>query len=208
MICVGIELLAADEGLLRRRGCGVGAAEDEHVGRIDAERDAVFFEGEDNAAAKLAEDGVALVGADTKLDGIGDSAAFDLVDAEDVGVSDGDFFVGGVVAEVACYLTEDGDDFVGVGAGVDADVEGRYGVVAGEIGDGGDLTVRDNVEGAVGVTEGGSAEREVFYSAFESGDVDDLADVVLVLDEDEDAVEDVFEDALRTEADADAEDAG
>ena len=88
------------------RGCcaggavGLGCAQDEHVGGIVAERDAFFFEGEDDAAAQLAEDGVALVGADADLDGIGDGAAFDLVDAEDDGIGDDDVFEGGVVADV------------------------------------------------------------------------------------------------------------
>jgi hypothetical protein len=43
--------LAADEGLLGWRGCWVGHAEDEHVGGVVAEGNAVFFEGEDDAAA-------------------------------------------------------------------------------------------------------------------------------------------------------------
>ena len=103
---------------------------------------------------------------------------------------------------------EQGDDFVGVGAGVDADVESGDGVVAGEVGDGGDLAVGDDVEGAVGVADGGAAEGEVFDGSFESGDVDNFADVVLIFDEDEDAVEHVLEDALGTEADGDAENAG
>ena len=205
---VWVAQLTADEGLLGGWGGGVGCAEDEHVGGVVAEGDAVFLEGEDDAAAELAEDAVALVGADADVDGIGDGAAFDLVDAEDDGVGDGDVLEGGVVADFGGDVAEDGDDFVGVGAGVDADVEGGDGVVAGEVGDGGDLAVGDDVEGAVGVAQGGAAEGEVFDGAFEAGDVDDLADVVLVFDEDEDAVEHVFEDALRAEADADAENAG
>ena len=42
----------------------------------------------------------------------------------------------------------------------------------------------------------------------EAGDLDALADVVLILDEDEDAVDHVLEDALCAETDADAEHAG
>ena len=81
------------------------------------------------------------------------------------------------------------EDFVGVGAGVDGEVEGGDGEVAGEIGDGGDLGVGDEVEGAVAVAQGGEAEGEVFDGAGERGELDDVADVVLVFDEDEDAVE-------------------
>ena len=198
----------ADQGLLGGWGGGVGCAQDEHVGGVVAEGDAFFFEGDDDAAAEFAEDAVALVGADADLDGVGDGAAFDLVDAEDDGVGDGDVFEDGVVADVAGDLTEDGDDFVGVGAGVYADVEAGDGVVAGEIGDGGDLAVGDDVEGAVAVAEAGAAEGEVFDGAFESGENDDFADVVLVFDEDEDAVEHVLEDGLGAEADADTDDSG
>src|ERR1700710_468600 len=200
--------LTTDEGLLGGWGCRVGCAEDEHVGGVVAEGDAFFFEGQDDAAAEFAEDAVALVGADADLDGIGDGAAVDLVDAEDDGVRDSDVFEGGVVADVGGEFCEQGDDFVRVGACVDRDVEGGDGEVAGEVGDGGDLAVGDDVEGSVGVADAGAAEGEVFYCAFESGDVDDLADVVLVFDEDQDAVDHVLEDGLGTEADGDAEDAG
>ncbi len=198
----------ADEGLLGGWGGGVGSAEDEHVGGIVAEGDAVFFEGEDDAAAEFAEDAVTLVGADADLDRVGDGAAFDLVDAEDVRVGDGDVFEGGIVADAGGDGAEEVDDFVGVGAGVDRDVEGGEGVVAGEVGDGGDLAVGDDVEGSVAVAEGGTAEGEVFDGAFEACEDDDFTDVVLVFDEDEDAVEHVLEDGLRAEADADADDAG
>ena len=132
---------------------GLGRAEDEHVGGVVAEGDAFLLEGEDDAAAELAENAVALVDANADLDGIGDGAAFDLVDAEDDGVGDGDVFEGGVVADFGGDAGEYRDDFVGIGAGVDADVEGGDGEVAGEVGDGGDLAVGDDVEGAVGVAE-------------------------------------------------------
>jgi hypothetical protein len=203
-----LTILAPYEGLLGGWGCRIGSPQDEHVGGIVAEGDAFFFEGEDDAAAEFAEDAVALVGADADLDGIGDGAAVDLVDAEDDGVGDSDVFKGGVVADIVGELGEQGDDFVGIGAGVDADVEGGYGEVAGEVGDGGDLAVGDDVEGAVGVADAGAAEGEVFYCALEAGDADDFADVVLVFDEDQDAVDHVLEDALGTEADGDAENAG
>ena len=90
-------------------------------------------------------------------------------------------------------------DAVGIFAGVDGDVEGADGEVAGEVGDGGDLGVGDDVDGAVAVAELGDAEGEVFDGALEAGDLDGVADVVLVFDEDEDAVEHVFEDGLGAE---------
>ncbi len=189
-------------------GRRVGCAEDEHVGGVVAEGDAVLFEGEDDAAAEFAEDAVALIGSDADLDGVGDGAAFDLVDAEDDGVGDGDVFEDRVVSDVVGDLAEEGDDLVGIGAGVDGDLESGDGVVAGEVGDGGDLAVGDDVEGSVGVAEGGAAEGEVFDRSFETGEQDDLADVVLVFNEDEDSVEHVFEDGLGAEAYADTDDAG
>jgi len=70
------------------------------------------------------------------------------------------------------------------------------------------LTVGNDVESAVGITQSGSAKREIFDRAFEACDVDDFADVVLIFNEDEDAVEHILEEALCAEADADAEDSG
>jgi hypothetical protein len=200
--------LTTDEGLLGWWGCRVGRAEDEHVGGIGAEGDAFFFEGENDAAAKFAEDAVALVDAHADLDGVGHGAAIDLVDSGHDGVGDSDVFEDGVVANIGCDPGEQGDDLVGIGAGVDTDVEVGNGIVAGEIGDGGDLAVGDDVEGAVGVADAGAAEGEVFDRTLEAGEIYDLADVVLVFDEDEDAVDHVLEDALGTEADGDAENAG
>ena len=202
-----VVITSADQWLLSGRSRRIGGAENKHVGGVVAERDAVFFEGQDKAAAQLAEDAIALIGADADLDGVGDGAAFDLVDAEDDWVGDGDVFEGGVVADIVGDFTKDGDDFVGIGAGVDRDLEGGDGVVAGEVGDGGDLAVGDDVESAVGVAEGGAAEGKVFDGAFEAGEIDELADVVLVFNEDEDSIEHVFEDRLSAQADAHANDA-
>src|SRR5258707_50498 len=219
MICAGMRFsssrkswggcgLTADEGLLGWWGCRVGRAEDEHVGGVGAEGDSFFFEGEDDAATKFAEDAVALVDAHADLDGVGDGAAIDLVDSGDDGVGDSDVLEAGVVANIVCGAGEQGDDLVGIGAGVDGDVEAGDGEVAGEVGDGGDLAVGDDVEGAVGVADAGAAEGEVFDGALESGEAYDLADVVLVFHENEDAVDHVLEDALGAEADGDAENAG
>jgi len=97
---------------------------------------------------------------------------------------------------------------VGVGAGIYADGQRGDGVVAGEVGDGGDLTVGNDVEGPIAVAEAGEAKGEVFDGALKTGDLDDFAHVVLIFDEDEDAVEHVLEDGLGAEADADADDAG
>ena len=147
-----------------------------------------------------------MIGADADLHRVGDGAAFDLVDAEDDGVGDGNVFEGGVVADFTGDFTEECHDFVGVGAGVDRDLEGGEGVIAGEIGDGGDLAVGNDVEGAVAVAEGGAAEGEVLDCTLKARNGDNFSDVVLVFYEDEDTVKHVFEDGLRAEAYADADD--
>ena len=64
------------------------------------------------------------------------------------------------------------------------------------------------MQGAVDVAEARETEGQVFYRAGEGSDFDDFADVVLIFCEDEDAVDDVFEERLRAETDADAEDTG
>jgi hypothetical protein len=194
--------------LLNWRGSWVRCTEDEHVGGIVAERDAVFFEGEDDASAQFAEDDVALVGADSELNRVGDSAAFDLVDAEDDGIGDSDVFEGWVVAYLVGDTAKNGDDLIWIGAGVDADIEGGDGVIAREVGDGGDLAVGNDVESAVSVADGCATKGKIFDGAFETGDVDDLSYVVLVFNEDEDAVDDVLKDALGAESDGYTEDAG
>ena len=113
----------ADDGLLGGWGGGVWfLLHEEHVGG-DAEGNALFLEGEDDAAAQFAEDWVALIGADANVDGIDDFATVDLVYAENVGIGDGDVFEGRVAADLVGESAEEGHDSIGVGAGVDADGE-------------------------------------------------------------------------------------
>jgi len=132
----------------------------------------------------------------------------DLVDAEHVGLVDDDLFEGFVLAQSVGQRGEDGDDPVGVDAGIYADGEGGNREVAGEIGDGRDLAVRHDVDRAVAVAESGAAQSEVFDGALEAGDFDRVANVVLVFDKDEDAVEHVLEEGLCAETDAEADDSG
>ena len=100
------------------------------------------------------------------------------------------------------------EDLVGVGGEVDADVDGGHGVADAEIGDGGDLRVGNDVEGAVGVADGGFAQGHGFDDAGKAGEAHGVADVELVFDDDEDAVEHVLDDVLSGEADGDSGDAG
>ena len=199
-------------GRLDRGRCGrsrwlPGVLEDEEI-RRGAERDAGALKGLDDATAEFAEHDVLLIGSNADDDGVGDGAAVDLVDARDGGVGDDDVFHGGVCSDSVRDGLEDRDDPVGVCGGVDGDGKVGNGEVAGEVLHGGDLTVRDDVEGAIGVSQTGGAEGEQLNGTREAGDSDDIADVVLVFDEDEDSVEDVFEDGLSAQANADSDDSG
>ena len=64
------------------------------------------------------------------------------------------------------------------------------------------------MQSTVAVAKAREAEGEVLDSAGKRGDFYDFTDVVLIFDEDEDAVDDVLEEGLGAEADAHAEDAG
>ncbi len=170
--------------------------------------DAFSLEGKKDAAAEFAHDGVALVDHHPDAYGVDDLIAADFVDAKDAGLGDEDVVKGFIFAQSGGQFAEDGDDPVGIFAGVDGDVEGADGEVPGEVGDSGDLTVGDDVERAVAVAQAGDAEAEVFHGSSEAGDADAVSDGVLVLDEDEDAGEHVLEDGLGSEADAQPDDAG
>jgi len=195
-VCQG-KIINASWNLLLQHQCGLGVAQ----------RDVLFGEADEDAAAQLAEDAVALVGADAHEHGVECLGAGDAVYAGDGGLGEEEILEGGIVADLVGELGECGDDLVGIGGGVHADVEDRHGVVAGEVLDGGDLAVGDDVHGAVGVAQGSAAQGHLLDGAGEAGDLDEVADGVLVLDEDVDAVEDVLEDGLRAEADAEADDA-
>ena len=108
----------------------------------------------------------------------------------------GDVFEGRVVADGGGQLAEGCREAVsGIGAGVDADLKRGDGEVLGEVGSGGDLAVGDDI--------GCHLRREILVLRRERSSTvplsppeDDFADVVLVFDEDEDAVEHVLEDGL------------
>ena len=199
---------SADQRLLSRWGGWVSVLHDEHVGGVRAERDAIALEGFDDAAAELAENTVLLVGSDADDDGVDDLAAFDGVEARNIGVGHDDLLEGGVIANLGGNGAEHGEDVIGIGAGIHAEVQGGNGEVAGEVRDSGDLAVWDDVQGAIAVAQVGAAEAHVFNGAGEGGDLDHFANVELVLEQDEDAIDHVFEDGLRAKADAHPKNAG
>lgn len=199
--------LASDQWFLHGGCRRVGCAQDEHVGRIIPQRNALFLKRNNDAAAQFAQDRVALVGADTDLDRISNGTALDFIDAENIRIGNSDISKRRVVADTDGDSAKDGHDFIRIGARIYADVEGSKGVVARKVGDAGDLTVGDDIESAVAVAKAGEPQGQVFNRALQPGDLDHLADVVLVFDQDEDAVEHVLEDGLRAKTDADSDDA-
>lgn len=110
-----------------------------------------------------------------------------------------------IFANLGGKLSQDGDDAVGIGAGVDADVEGRDGEVAGQIGNRSNLAIGHDVDRSIIVAECGAAQGEVFNNTLKAGYLDDVPHVELVFKKNEDAVEDVLEDRLRTKADAETD---
>ena len=98
-------------------------------------------------------------------------------------------------------MGEECDHVVRGGGEVDGDVDGGLGEVAAEVGDGGDLGVGDDVEGAVTVADFSAAEGHGLDDAGHAGEADGIADVELVFNQDEGAVENVFDDGLGGEAD-------
>lgn len=188
-------------------GAGLGLWREDKGGG-NGEFDAVFREGAEDAAAEFAEDAVALVSAYTDIDGVGDFAAGDAIDAGYVGVGEDDVFEGLVGTDLGGEPLEQGEDTVRVFGRAYGEGEGGDGVVAGHVGDGRDAAVGNDVEGAISVSKLGAAEGEVFDGALEASDSDGIANRKLVLEEDKDAVEHVFEQGLRAEADAQTDDAG
>ena len=96
----------------------------------------------------------------------------------------------------------------GFSLGADADGQRGDGEVTREVGDGGDLAVGHDVERAVAVAQLGHAQGQVLDGALQAGDLDVVADGVLIFEQDEEAGEHVLEERLRAEADAQADDAG
>ena len=199
--------LGADEGLLSRWRRGV-VFHDEHVGGIGAQRNAVFFKGLEDSAAEFAEDGVFLVDAHAHADRIGNDTAGDGIYSGNIRIGLCHIFEGGIVADGERSRAEDAEDFVGIGSRVDGKGEGGDSEVAGEVRDGCDLRVWDEVEGAVGVAQGREPKAEVYHRASKRGELDRIADVELVLDENEDSVQHVLEKGLGAETYADSNDAG
>ncbi len=78
----------------------------------------------------------------------------------------------------------------------------------GVVGDGSYLAVGDDVDNAVKVAQHCPAQVQFLYQTGNAGHLDDIAGIELVLQEDEQAVENVLDDALCAEADGDTDDAG
>ena len=168
----------------------------------------MLFEGEADAALELANGAKLLGGAGFEDDGEDHLRAFDGVDPEDLRVLEKEVFEFGAVADFEGDLLEQLCNLVGIGGEVDADVDGGDGESGTEVGDGGDLRVGNDVEGAVAVADHGFAQGERLDDTGDSGEADGVAHAELAFDEEEDAVEHIFDDVLRGEADGDAGDSG
>src|SRR6185312_653397 len=184
----------------------VGTRHDEGAGG-GAQRYFFLRERLQHPAAELAQNTVALVGPDPHVEQVIDLVAVDLVDTEHIRLVNDDLFESFIVPHAVGKSFEDGYHAIGIDPGVYTDIKGSNGEVAGKVGDGRDLAVGHDIDSAVAVAQCGAAERQVFHRTLHAGDFDGVADVVLVFEEDKDAVEHVLEDGLRTEADAEADNA-
>lgn len=100
-----------------------------------------------------------MIGAHTDVYGVDDFAAADVVDAKDVRVGYRDVFEYRVVADVVREAAQDVHHTIGVCAGVHGYGKRCDGVVAGLVGDRGNLAVGNEIEGAVTVAQSSAAQR-------------------------------------------------
>ncbi len=110
------------------------------------------------------------------------------------------------VAHFEGDLFQERNHLVRIGGEVDRDVQGGNGVVPALVSDIGDLTVGDEVDGAVKAADRGQAQGHGIHRAGHPREGDDVAHVVLVFDQDQDAVQHVFYNGLRRQANSHASD--
>ena len=180
----------------------------QHVGRVDTQRDALALEGFNDAVAEGAQQIVLLRDACLRAHRVGQRPPGDAVDAGDAGRSDQPSFELLVLGNGLRDGLENLKDTRRIGRRIDCNRERRHGKVARQIRHRRHLRVRNDIEGAVTVAQPRQAQSQVFNGAGKRRDLDGFADVVLVFDDDEDAVDDVFEERLRGQADAHADNAG
>jgi hypothetical protein len=140
------------------------------------------------------------------LDRIDDLGSLDGVHTEDLRVGDKNVLEGRFVAHFQGDLLQQRDHLVGIGGEVDRDVERADGVVAALVGHIGDLAVGNDVDRAIKASERGLAQGHGIHSAGHPRQGDDVAHVVLVLDQNQDAVQHVFYNGLCRQADSHARD--
>jgi len=171
-------------------------------------RDARLLESKFDAAAKLArnvvlaiEDGPGLKAKDGAVEGKG-------FDAQDARAVDEGLRPIGVIAKIA------GDFFEGGESAADHFIAGHGNVdeglrpVAAEILDLADESVGNGDEGAVGGANDGAAKREVLDAAGFAVDLDEIANDELIFEDDEEAVDEVFDERLCSKAESEAADGG
>ena len=189
---VGGARVPADPGLVLRR----------------ANRDAAVAEGVGEPPSQLAHDQELLGGPGLDHQPDGDGLGLEALDAPDLGRLEDLAAPRGVGPQPVRHLLDDRLHPVDVGAPGHLDVEQGPGPLLGHVADPGDGAVGDVPHGALHVAHPGGAQRDGLDRPGRGAGVDDVAHAELVLDQHEDAGEEVLDQALGTEADGHAGDAG
>ena len=114
----------------------------------------------------------------------------------------------GVLHHLGADLLDHRHHLVDVFGVADADVEDRIGEFLGVVEDGADIAERDRMNAAGGIAEAQGADGHRLDGARMAGDVDIVAEGDRILDEDEEAGDDVLDQGLGTETDSQADNPG
>src|SRR5262245_22670663 len=135
-------------------------------------------------------------------------AARDALDAGDFWVRDHHVGEARIIPQFLAYFLQKHDHAVAAFVVSDGYVEGNLRPIASHVGDDLDFAVGDDVQGAVGIAQDGAAHGHVFDRALHAGDAHHVAEVVLVLQQNEEAVDHVFHQSLRAKPDGETGDSG
>ncbi len=130
------------------------------------------------------------------------------LDAPHLGRLDDDVVELGILEHRRGLLLQDRLHLVEVGLVADRDVEDGACPVLALVADPQHLAVADVPNGAVDIAQPGHAQADRLDDAGGLAEVDDVTDAVLVLEDHEDAGEEVLDEVLGAEAEGDADDAG
>lgn len=168
----------------------------------------MFFEREAHPALKFAHGSVLLRRARPEGHQKDHLRAFYRVDAQHLRVGDKDVPELLAVSHIHGNLGEHRGHHIGIGREIDADMDRRNRIVCAHVGNGSDLRIGNDKEGAVVSANRGFAQGQGFNNAFYSGDVHGIAHAELAFYQDQESVEHVFDDVLCRETDGDARHSG